>query len=292
MIYSMTGYASHTAKVGSALVTIDLRSVNQRYLEIAFRLPDELRMYEPALREAISRRLNRGKLECRLSQVALPEATSDIGLNPAILESLAAWQDQVRTRFPDAAPLAVADILRWNGALSLPGMGAGDESPALMAAMEATLDDMTASRQREGEKLKAHIDQRLDAANGLIDEARVLLPGVLSAWREKLAQRLREALGDALNESGNERLAQEFAVFAQKTDVDEELSRFVTHIAEVRHTLEKGGAAGKRLDFLMQELQREANTLGSKSVSAETTRISVELKVLIEQMREQIQNIE
>ena len=288
MILSMTGYASHTAKVGSALVTIDLRSVNQRYLEIAFRLPDELRMVEAALREAISRRLNRGKLECRLSQVPLPEATSDIGLNPAILESLSDWQKQVRARFADAAPLSVADILHWNGALTLPGMSANDELPALMAVMEATLDDMTASRQREGEKLKAHIDQRLDAASKLIDEARALLPGVLAAWREKLSVRLKEALID----DGNERLAQEFAVFAQKIDVDEELSRFATHIAEVRRTLEKGGAAGKRLDFLMQELQREANTLGSKSVSTETTRISVELKVLIEQMREQIQNIE
>lgn len=288
MILSMTGYASHTAKVGNALVTIDLRSVNQRYLEIAFRLPDELRMVEAALREAISRRLNRGKLECRLSQVPLPEATSDIGLNAAILESLADWQNQVRARFADAAPLSVADILRWNGALTLPGMGANDELPALMAVMEAALDDMTASRQREGEKLKAHIDQRLDAASKLIDEARALLPSVLAAWREKLSVRLKEALID----DGNERLAQEFAVFAQKVDVDEELSRFTTHIAEVRRTLEKGGAAGKRLDFLMQELQREANTLGSKSVSTETTRISVELKVLIEQMREQIQNIE
>lgn len=288
MILSMTGYASHTAKVGRAVVTIDLRSVNQRYLEIAFRLPDELRMVEAALREAISRRLNRGKLECRLSQVPLPEATSDIGLNAAILESLADWQNQVRARFADAAPLSVADILRWNGALTLPGMGANDELPALMAVMEAALDDMTASRQREGEKLKAHIDQRLDAASKLIDEARALLPGVLAAWREKLSVRLKEALID----DGNERLAQEFAVFAQKIDMDEELSRFATHIAEVRRTLEKGGAAGKRLDFLMQELQREANTLGSKSVSTETTRISVELKVLIEQMREQIQNIE
>lgn len=288
MIYSMTGYAAHTAKVGSALVTIELRSVNQRYLEIAFRLGDELRVYEPALREAISRRLNRGKVDCRVSQVPLPEATSNIGLNPQILESLAGWQREVRGTFSDAAPLSVADVLRWNGVFSVPGLGAGDDMPVLLAAMEAALDDMTASRQREGEKLKEHISQRLDAAGKLIDEARVLLPGVLSAWRDKLSMRLKEALA----EDGNERLAQEFALFAQKTDVDEELSRFATHLVEVRRTLDKGGAAGKRLDFLMQELQREANTLGSKSVSAETTRISVELKVLIEQMREQIQNIE
>ena len=288
MIFSMTGYASHTAKVGGVLVAIELRSVNQRYLEIAFRLPDELRLHEPMLREAITRRLNRGKLDCRLSQVPLPEATPDIGLNSKVLESLTACQKDILARFPDAAPLSVADILRWNGVIALPAGASGDEAPALLEAMEATLDDMAASRQREGQKLRAHIEQRLGAASLLVEEARTLLPGVIEAWREKLASRLRDALGDA----GGERLAQEFAVFAQKVDVDEELSRFSSHIVEVRRVLERGGAAGKRLDFLMQEMQREANTLGSKSVSTETTRISVELKVLVEQMREQIQNIE
>jgi uncharacterized protein (TIGR00255 family) len=288
MIFSMTGYATHTAAVGRALVTIDLRSVNQRYLEIGFRLPDELRALEPVIREAIVQRLSRGKVECRISQTPLPEAAQDIGLNGAILESLARWQGEVRKRFPDAAPLAVAEILRWNGALVLPETGAGDVSGELLAAVGAALDDLAASRQREGEKLEKHIVERLDRAEVLIAEAAGLLPGILAAYQEKLANRLKEALGEA----GNERLAQEFALFAQKIDVDEELSRFSTHIKEVRRTLDKGGAAGKRLDFLMQELNREANTLGSKSVSGETTRISVELKVLIEQMREQIQNIE
>jgi TIGR00255 family protein len=288
MIFSMTGYATHTAAVGRALVTIDLRSVNQRYLEIGFRLPDELRAQEPAIREAIVQRLSRGKIECRISQTPLPEAAQDIGLNDAILESLARWQGEVRKRFPDAAPLAVAEILRWNGALALPEGETTDVALELLAAVGAALDDLAASRQREGEKLQKHIVERLDRAETLIAEAAGLLPGILSAYQEKLAARLKEALG----EPANERLAQEFALFAQKIDVDEELSRFSTHIKEVRRILDKGGAVGKRLDFLMQELNREANTLGSKSVSPETTRISVELKVLIEQMREQIQNIE
>lgn len=288
MIFSMTGYATHTATVGRALVTIDLRSVNQRYLEIGFRLPDELRAQEPAIREAIVQRLSRGKVECRISQTPLPEAAQDIGLNGAILESLARWQQGVRERFPDAAPLGVAEILRWNGVLALPEGASADVTPELLAALAAALDDLAASRQREGDKLQKHIEARLDGAEALIAEAAALLPGIRSAYQEKLATRLKEALG----EPANERLAQEFALFAQKIDVDEELSRFSTHIKEVRRTLHKGGAVGKRLDFLMQELNREANTLGSKSVSTETTRISVELKVLIEQMREQIQNIE
>ena len=288
MIFSMTGYATHTATVGRALVTIDLRSVNQRYLEIGFRLPDELRAQEPAIREAIVQRLSRGKVECRISQTPLPEAAQDIGLNGAILESLARWQQGVRERFPDAAPLGVAEILRWNGVLALPEGASADVTPELLAAVAAALGDLAASRAREGDKLQKHIEARLDGAEALIAEAAALLPGIRSAYQEKLATRLKEALG----EPANERLAQEFALFAQKIDVDEELSRFSTHIKDVRRTLHTGGARGNRLDFLMPELSREANTLGSKSVSTETTRISVELKVLIEQMREQIQNIE
>ena len=288
MIYSMTGYATHTATVGKALVTIDLRSVNQRYLEIGFRLPDELRVQEAAIREAIAQRLSRGKVECRISQTQLPEAALDIGLNEAVLESLARWQEEIRRRFPDAPPLGAAEILRWNGVLGPSVAEAADVTQGLLAAVAAALDDLAASRRREGEKLAQHIADRLERAEALIGEAASLLPGILSAYQEKLATRLKDALGEA----GSDRLAQEFALFAQKIDVDEELSRFSTHIKEVRRTLDKGGVVGKRLDFLMQELNREANTLGSKSVSGETTRISVELKVLIEQMREQIQNIE
>lgn len=288
MISSMTGYASHCADIPTAHVVIDLRSVNQRYLEISFRLPEELRALEPALRELIAGRLTRGKVECRITLTPLPEAYLDIGVNRAILELLAKWQQDVLTRFPSAAPLSVADILNWKGILASEDKAGSDETTAILAHLEQALDDLTASRQREGEKLKAHVLSRLAGVETCVADARAALPGAQAAWREKLASRLREALGDPVDD----RLAQEFALFAQKSDVEEELSRLSSHISEVRRILERGGAAGKRLDFLMQEMHREANTLGSKSISTEITRLAVELKVLIEQMREQVQNIE
>lgn len=288
MISSMTGYASHSASISKAHLVIDLRSVNQRYLEISFRLPEELRAMEPAIREAIAGRLSRGKVECRMTYTPLPEAYLDIGLNGTILESLAQWQKEIQARFPAASSLDVSDILNWKGVLATDEQSDRDASAPVLSELERALEDLTASRQREGEKLKLHILERLAGVENCVSEARKLLPGVMAAWQEKLANRLKEALCD----TASDRLAQEFALFAQKSDVDEELSRLGSHISEVRRTLDKGGAAGKRLDFLMQEMHREANTLGSKSVSTETTRISVELKVLIEQMREQVQNIE
>lgn len=288
MIFSMTGFASHRANIGKAHLVIDLRSVNQRYLEISFRLPEELRSMEPAVREAIAGRLSRGKVECRMTYTPLPEAYLDIGLNGTVLESLSLWQKEIQARFPAAAALGVSDILNWKGVLATDDPADKDSPAAILSAVGAALDDLTASRRREGERLKAHILERLSGVEASVAAARDILPNVLSAWQDKLATRLKEALGD----TANDRLSQEFALFAQKSDVEEELSRLSTHIAEVRRTLDKGGPAGKRLDFLMQEMHREANTLGSKSVSVETTRISVELKVLIEQMREQVQNIE
>jgi uncharacterized protein (TIGR00255 family) len=288
MISSMTGYASHSADAGKAHLVIDLRSVNQRYLEISFRLPEELRAMEPTLREAIAERLARGKVECRITYTPLPQAYLDIGVNGLVLESLAQREKEVLAHFPSASPLSVFDILSWKGVLSADDSSDTQTCSAIMAVLEVALADLAASRHREGEKLKAHILQRLAGVETCVAEARAILPGVLSSWREKLASRLREALGD----TASDRLAQEFALFAQKSDVEEELSRLNAHTGEVRRTLDKGGAAGKRLDFLMQEMHREANTLGSKSVASEMTRISVELKVLIEQMREQVQNIE
>lgn len=288
MISSMTGFASHNTDLGKVHLVIDLRTVNQRYLEIGFRLPEELRFMEPAIREAIVRRLSRGKVECRISYTPLPEAYLDIGLNGAVLESLLRWQRQVQSRFPSASPLSVADILNWKGLLATDDKPDEDAPAAILSAVEAALTDLAASRQREGETLKSHLLERLAGVERCVAEVRAVLPDALSSWREKLANRLKEALGDTTSD----RLAQEFALFAQKSDVEEELSRLTSHVVEVRRTLDKGGAAGKRLDFLMQEMHREANTLGSKSISTEITRLSVELKVLIEQMREQVQNIE
>lgn len=284
----MTGFAAHSLNLDHASVNIDLRSVNQRFLELNFRLGDEFRALEPQLRELINLRLARGKVECRISLNVLPVASLDNGLNPAILERLAQWQADVLQRLPDSAPLSVNDVLRWPGAVQSTALLQDALNEASLAGMRATLDELVESRQREGAKLKQHILDRLAAAEAQVASLAPLLPALAAAQREKLTERLHDALGEA----GHERLAQEIVLAAQKADIDEELSRLTTHFAEVRRVLEQTGAVGKRLDFLMQELHREANTLGAKSVAVETSRVSLELKVLIEQMREQVQNIE
>ncbi len=288
MTTSMTGFAAHSINLDHTSINIDLRSVNQRYLELHFRLADELRPLEPHLREMISQRLARGKVECRIGLTSLPLATQDNGLNPAILERLATWQKEVLQRLPDSIHLSVSDILRWPGMVQTAPLSLDALNDAALDGVRATLDELTESRQREGAKLKQHILDRLAAAEAQVASLQPLLPALAAAQRDKLAERLRDALGEA----GHERLAQEIALAAQKADIDEELSRLATHFAEVRRVLDQPGAIGKRLDFLMQELHREANTLGAKSVAMETSRVSLELKVLVEQMREQVQNIE
>jgi uncharacterized protein (TIGR00255 family) len=287
MIASMTGFAARHLDLGLAQATLELRSVNQRYLEISFRLPEELRQMEPALREMISQQLSRGKVECRIALAYHPLTTSDIGLNEGILESLFNWQDQVKTRFPAAMPLTVADILHWPGLVESDKPAVGWNEPLLEAAYQL-LNDLVSSRLREGDKLKHFLLKRLVDCEAQITALTPRLPGIVASFRDKLAVRLNEALG----QESHERLAQELALFAQKIDVQEEISRLSAHFGEIRRVLDKGGAAGKRLDFLMQELHREANTLGSKSVSVEMSNTSLELKVMIEQMREQAQNIE
>jgi uncharacterized protein (TIGR00255 family) len=288
MTTSMTGFAAHSINLEYASVNFDLRSVNQRYLELHFRLADEVRGLEPQLRELIQQRLTRGKVECRVNLTPIATATPDNGLNPAILERLAQWQAEVQHRLPNSAPLSVNEILRWPGTVPTVSQSQDALNEATLAGVRATLDEMVESRQREGAKLKQHILDRLAAAETQVASLRPLLPTLIAAQRDKLTERLHAALGEA----GHERLAQEIVLAAQKADIDEELSRLATHFAEVRRVLTQPGAAGKRLDFLMQELHREANTLGAKSVAVETSRVSLELKVLIEQMREQVQNIE
>ena len=288
MTASMTGFSARTLNVDHASVSIDLRSVNQRYLELHFRLSDEFRPLEPQLRELIQQRLTRGKVECRIGLVLASAASLDNGLDGTILEHLARWQKDVRQRLPGAAALSVNEVLRWPGAVQTAAVPQDVLNDAVLDGMRVTLDDLLESRRREGGRLRQHILDRLAAAEAQVATLQPLLPALAAAQRDKLAERLREALGEA----GHERLAQEVALAAQKADIDEELSRLTTHFAEVRRVLDQSGAVGKRLDFLMQELHREANTLGSKSVAVETSRVSLELKVLIEQMREQVQNIE
>lgn len=288
MVYSMTGYAVQEREVAGGTLLLELRAVNHRYLELHMRLDDALRSCEPALREAIGARLGRGKVECRVTLVAPVAGRVAAGLDPAVLEQLAQLEGDVRQCFPQSQPLSVADILRWPGVLASgqqDGAALGDEALALL---EQTLQELAATRGREGAKLKALMLERVAAMEAQIAKVRPLLPGLLQGYQEKLQARLREVLQTA----DDDRIRQELTLYAQKIDVDEELDRLTTHLQEVKRVLANGGAVGKRLDFLMQELNREANTLGSKSVSSETSQVSMELKVLIDQIREQVQNLE
>ena len=288
MIYSMTGFAALERKTAAGTLLLDLRAVNHRYLEVHMRMDEALRSFEPAMREAIGARLGRGKVECRVSLVAAADAAVNGEVNTAMLDQLASLTAVVQQRFPQSRPLSVADILRWPGVLATEQVSGEALSSDLIATLQQCLQDLADSRAREGEKLKALILERVTAMETQVAKVRPLLPALMQAYQERLAQRLREAMQTV----DDERIRQELALFAQKIDVDEELGRLTTHLQEVRRILGAGGAVGKRLDFLMQELNREANTLGSKSVSTETSQVSMELKVLIEQMREQIQNLE
>ena len=288
MIYSMTGFAALERKTAAGTLLLDLRAVNHRYLEVHMRMDEALRSFEPAMREAIGARLGRGKVECRVSLVAAADASINGEVNTAMLDQLASLTAVVQQRFPQSRPLSVADILRWPGVLATEQVSGEALSSDLIATLQQCLQDLADSRAREGEKLKALILERVTAMETQVAKVRPLLPALMQAYQERLAQRLREAMQTI----DDERIRQELALFAQKIDVDEELGRLTTHLQEVRRILGAGGAVGKRLDFLMQELNREANTLGSKSVSTETSQVSMELKVLIEQMREQIQNLE
>lgn len=285
---SMTGYAAESADIAGVQVTLELRAVNSRFLDLSFRMGEDFRAMEPALRERITDSVKRGKLECRLNLSARADAALPSELNPALLEQLAQLAAAARRALPEASALSVAEILRWPGMLGDNTLDGEALQAGTLAMLDRALKQFNASRAREGDKLKAIILERLASMREHVARIRPRTPEIVAAYREKLSKRLEELLPSA----DHDRLHQEVALFAQKIDVDEELDRLLTHLGEVARVLDSGGAAGKRLDFLMQELNREANTLGSKSVSLDLTQTSVELKVLIDQMREQIQNIE
>ncbi len=297
MILSMTGYASASAELASGSLTLELRAVNHRYLDVQLRMPDELRSFENSLREAIVAQLQRGKVECRINY-ASRMAQAGAVLNRDLLQQLAAWSREVRDALPDARTLSVADVLRWSGVLEAPSASAEELRDTLLNLMQTVLSEFSASRAREGEKLKDFLLQRVEKIESLRDSVMPHVPAAIAAYEQKLIARLREAMQLApAQDAGtagitDERVRQEVTLFASKIDVDEELSRLASHLSEMRRILAHGGAVGKRLDFLMQELNREANTLGSKSVDAEVSRVAMEMKILIEQMREQIQNLE
>ena len=288
----MTGYAAESADIAGAHVTLELRAVNSRFLDLSFRMGEDFRALEPGLRERITEKVKRGKLECRLNLAARADTAPPTELNTALLDQLGALSASARGTFPEAAGLSVAELLRWPGMLGDNTLDVEALQAGTLSMLDRALAQFNASRAREGDKLKAIILERLQGMREHVARIRPRTPEIVAAYRDKLRKRLEELLPNLPTSPDHDRIYQEVALFAQKIDVDEELDRLVTHLDEVERVLGSGGAAGKRLDFLMQELNRETNTLGSKSVSLELTQTSVELKVLIEQMREQIQNIE
>ncbi len=288
MIHSMTGYAALQRDLGAAIIHLELKSVNSRYLDINFRLGEELRFLEMPLRELIATRVGRGKFECRGGLLPAATGMRDLAPNAELLNQLAGLQTKVQAVLPQATPLSVAEILRWPGVLGEQSLDAETLQRECLALAGAALDEFSATRAREGEKLASMILERVARMHELVRQAGPLLPLALTDYQERLSTKLREAVAN-LDE---ERIRQEIGVYATRIDVAEELSRLTAHLGELERVLQKGGAVGKRLDFLMQELNREANTLSSKSVCKDITVIALEMKLLIEQMREQIQNLE
>jgi len=288
MILSMTGYATLARELPGGSVSVELKGVNGRFLDIQFRLPEEMRPIEPALRELIAAKVTRGKVECRIATAAIAGAAPRLELNKPLLAALATLDKEVRATLPDSPPLRVGEVLNWPGMLGDDASAAIAQRAAALELAGAALKEFTATRAREGEKLKLMVTERVARMDSLLKEIQPRLAEAITAYQEKLALRLREALGSA----DDERVRQEIALYGVKVDITEELNRLGAHLAEVLRVLAAGGPAGKRLDFLMQELNREANTLGSKSVSKELSDASLEFKLLIEQIREQVQNIE
>ncbi|HNB20438.1 MAG TPA: YicC family protein [Agitococcus sp.] len=288
MIYSMTAFARRELRGDFGLLVCEIRSVNQRYLEANLRLSDVVRELEMPLRDKLRQQLSRGKVDVWIKHEAIEGNVSNIHINQDLAARLVAAASQIDQLARHAAPLNAADILRIPGVVCV----AEPNQQALLAATQSlfdqTLSDFVAMRQREGQALQQFIGQRLDLIAIECEKVCERMPHILAHYRQRLLARLQ----DIKAELDNDRLEQEMVLFAHKIDVAEELDRLSAHLVEIKRVLQQGGAVGRKLDFLMQELNREANTLGSKSVSADSSLSSVELKVLIEQMREQIQNLE
>lgn len=288
MINSMTGYATRTQTTAYGALALELRAVNNRYLDVQLRLPDDFRSLEPAMREHISQKLNRGKIECRLNFTPHAGIENPQQLNTELLNKLLKLDQSIKSAQPEAASLSVADLLNWPGMLGSNTVPLDELRENALTLLQTTITDLLTARKREGEKLCAVLLERVTQMHQLLHTALPRIPNLIAAFEEKLKTRLQEAL-DNLDD---DRIRQEITFFAARIDIDEELSRLNTHLDEVERILNTGGAVGKRLDFLMQELNREANTVGSKSVDIEISKIAMAMKVLIEQMREQVQNIE
>ena len=303
-VYSMTGYASvqntststspaaETKGLAGGHLGLEIRSVNSRFLDLSFRLPEELRQHEPALRELLTSKLKRGKIEVRAAVEGgaanpVPDPT------PALLQRLNSVQDNVLAWLPNASAMSVADILKLAASAQASSRDWGD---AVMPLAEKALKDLLSARQREGARLATMLQERVTQLRELAQKAGPLVPQLVAQQRQRFLERWKEAMalteGSATPESAQDRALTEATAFAIRIDVNEEITRLNSHLDEVARLVTKGGEIGKRLDFLIQEMHREANTMGSKSAALELTHISVDMKVLIEQMREQVQNIE
>jgi len=288
MPLSMTGFARTEAQHPWGNLACEVRSVNHRYLEISLKLPETIRCIETDLRNTLRKQLSRGKVEVSFYLKTEQSDNIELALNTVMAQKIGALANELSQQLSNPAPINPIDILRWPGVLQN-----GDTEPAVIqkeaqTLFAATLKQLIANRQREGEELKQFIEQRLAGIDSHVIAVRKLLPEILAQHQRKL----EEKLATLKVEIDQDRLAQELVYIAQKSDVAEELDRLDAHLNEVKHALAQKGPIGRRLDFLMQELNREANTLSSKSITSDTTQTAVDLKVLIEQMREQIQNLE
>jgi len=294
----MTGYAVVKRESDAGTLTIELKSVNSRFLDLQFRINDELRSLEPMLREAIMARAARGKVECRLSFGRKEQSASSLAVNDALLAALNTAQHNVLATFSNARPMSVNELLRWPGVLSESELSQDSLQADVQAALRDTLDAFVISRQREGASLETMLLSRIDDIEHIVARITPLVPQAVEQFRQKAIERMQEALGQAVGDGSalptdlQDRIRQEVTLYGIRVDVAEELTRLSGHLTETRAILKKGGQVGKRLDFMMQELNREANTLGSKAAVEELSEASMQVKLLIEQMREQVQNLE
>ena len=288
MAYSMTGFASAQALVAPFRLVWELRSVNHRFLEIAVRLPADLRSLEPACRARVDRALTRGKVDCTLTVSRDPDSRDSAELQEDVILGLSSLQTRARRHFPEARSLTVGELLRWPGAVEEPGYESADLQSAVDETLGRALASLVEARQREGQRLAEMLLERCRRVTAIIADIRPRLGQAEERYRGRLMQRLERFSVDA----DRERLEQEMVQLAQRLDIAEEIDRLGSHVSEMESVLSHDQPMGRRLDFLLQELNREANTLGSKSQDTDLTRNAVELKVLIEQMREQVQNLE
>ncbi|MBM3337473.1 MAG: YicC family protein [Betaproteobacteria bacterium] len=294
----MTGYAVVKRESNAGTLTIELKSVNSRFLDLQFRINDELRSLEPMLREAIMSRAARGKVECRLSFGRKEQSASSLAVNDALLAALNTAQHNVLATFSNARPMSVNELLRWPGVLSESELSQDSLQADVQAALRDTLDAFVISRQREGASLETMLLSRIEDIEQIIARITPLVPQAVEQFRQKAIERMQEALGQVMGDGSalptdlQDRIRQEVTLYGIRVDVAEELTRLSGHLTETRAILKKGGQVGKRLDFMMQELNREANTLGSKAAVKELSEASMQMKLLIEQMREQVQNLE